>query len=132
VFTSPTPFRAGPVDVSVFVQSAATGEVVTEARVAVRAALRGRMADAVSHAATTEAATNKLFRAALFDLPEPGWWQMDVAIDDVPEPVRVRFEVEAAPAPPRWHTLWPWIAWPVVAIALYSVHRLLVSRATSR
>ena len=35
VFTSPTPFRAGPVDVSVLVQDAATGECVPEAQVTV-------------------------------------------------------------------------------------------------
>ena len=35
VFTSPTPFRAGTVDISVLVQDAATGECVPEARVTV-------------------------------------------------------------------------------------------------
>src|SRR5437588_12678333 len=33
VFTAPTPFRAGPVDVSVLVQDAATGECIPQARV---------------------------------------------------------------------------------------------------
>src|SRR6266566_3607186 len=59
VFTSPTPFRAGPVDFSVLVQDAATGECVPEARVTVRlkAPAGGR---ALEYPATTEAATNKL------------------------------------------------------------------------
>ena len=36
VFTAPTPFRAGPVDISVFVQDPLTGELIPEARVTVR------------------------------------------------------------------------------------------------
>src|SRR5947199_7831416 len=67
VFTSPTPLRAGPVDVSVLVQDAA-GECVPEARVAVRLAARGT-GEALECPATAEAATNKLLRAAVFQLP---------------------------------------------------------------
>ena len=58
VFTSPTPFRAGPVDVSVLVQDAATGECVPEAQVTVclKAPGAGRVLECP---ATTEAATNQ-------------------------------------------------------------------------
>jgi hypothetical protein len=128
VFTSPTPLRAGPVDVSVFVQDAATGEPVPEARVTVRASPRGRPAEAESYPATTEAATNKLFRAAAFDLPAAGWWEMEIVVDVRDEPLRVGFELEAAEPPPRWLSLWPWVAWPILVIALYAVHLLLVAR----
>src|SRR5262249_58128830 len=71
VFTSPTPLRAGPVDVSVLVQDAATGECMPEARVTVcwKVPGAGRM---LEYQATTEAATNKLLRAAEFQLPGPG------------------------------------------------------------
>src|SRR5262249_38640230 len=79
VFTSPTPLRAGPVDVSVLVQDAATGECLPQAHVTVRlkAAVTGRN---LEYPATTEGTTNRLFRAACFDLPEPGWWDMEVAV----------------------------------------------------
>src|SRR5207245_564998 len=60
VFTSPSPLRAGPVDVSVFIQSSSTGELITEARVTVQVAPHGRPEEAVSHPATTVTATNKL------------------------------------------------------------------------
>ena len=65
VFTSPTPFRAGPVDVSVLVQDAATEECVPEAQVTVclKAPGAGRILECP---ATTEAATNRLFHAAVF------------------------------------------------------------------
>src|SRR6516225_11891006 len=54
VFTSPTPFRAGPVDVSVLVQDAATEECVPDARVTLRLMARGT-GRVQEHPATTEA-----------------------------------------------------------------------------
>src|SRR5207244_12572851 len=94
VFTSPTPFRAGPVDVSVLVQDAATGEYVPEARVTVRLTARGS-GDVLEYPATAAAATNKLFHAAVFQLPEPGWWDVDVAVEGPHGPALLRFGVQA-------------------------------------
>jgi hypothetical protein len=127
VFTSPTPFRAGPVDVSVFVQDAATGECVPEALVTV--CLRAPGASRILQCpATTEAATNKLFHAAVFQLPEPGWWDVEVAVEGPQGPAFLQFGVEAEEPLPRWLELWPWFAWPAVAVALFGVHQVLVRR----
>ena len=94
VFTSPTPLRAGPVDVSVLVQDAATGECVPEAQVTVclKAPGAGRTLECP---ATTEAATNRLFHAAVFELPEPGWWDVEIAVEGPHGPALLRFGVEA-------------------------------------
>ena len=127
VFTSPTPFRAGPVDVSVLVQDATTGEFVPEARVTVRLTARGTGA-VLEYPATTEAATNKLFRAAEFQLAEPGWWDVSVAVEGRHGPALVRFEFQADEPPPCWLELWPWFGWPALAVALFGVHRALVRR----
>ena len=128
VFTSPTPPRAGPVDVSVFVQDAATGEPVSDVTVLVRATPRGRPGETIECAATTEAATNKLFRAAVFELPEAGPWELEVRVEGPHGPATVRLEVEAAEAAPRWRTLWPWFGWPALAVGLFVVHRRLARR----
>jgi hypothetical protein len=127
VFTSPTPLRAGPVDVSVLVQDAATGECVPEVRVTVRLAARGGGRD-LEFPATGETATNKLFLAAEFRLPEPGWWDVTVAVEGPHGPAHVRFGVRADEPPPRWVDLWPWFGWPALAVALFGVHRVLVRR----
>jgi hypothetical protein len=130
VFTSPTPFRAGPVDVSVLVQDAATGEPVPQARVTVRLTERasGRV---LEYPATSEAAVNKLLRAAVFQLPEPGWWDVDVAVEGPHGPAVIRFAVEADAPPPRWRELWPWFSWPAMAVVIFCVHRALVRRRLS-
>ncbi len=127
VFTSPTPFRAGPVDVSLLVQDAATEEWVPKAqvRVCLKATRTGRTLECP---ATTEAATNKLFHAAVFDLPESGWWDVEVAVDGPPGPAHLRFRIRADGPTPRWVELWPWFTWPALVVALFGVHRVLVRR----
>jgi len=128
IFTSPTPFRAGPVDVSVLIQDADSGELVPDIRVTVRAAPCDRPESSITQPVTAEAAINKLYRAAVFELPEPGWWDMEVTIEGGRGSAQVRFAVEAAGPLPRWWSLAPWIGWPAVAIALFSVHQFLVRR----
>ena len=125
VFTSPTPLRAGPVDVSVLVQDAASGEPLAQARVVVR--LRPRDGgEVLSRPATAEAATNKLFRAAEFKLPAPGRWDAEISVDGPGGSAVVRCELEAAEILPRWWDVWPWVGWPALAVLLFVVHQGLV------
>ena len=127
VFTLPTPFRAGPVDVSVLVQDAATGECMTPARVTLQLTARGS-GQVLEYPATSGAASNKLFHEAVFELPEAGWWDVEVSVDGPHGQARARFDVEAGAAPPRWQELWPWFGWPVFAVALFGLHRVLARR----
>jgi hypothetical protein len=127
VFTAPTPVRAGPVDVSVLVQDASTEEPASDVQVTIKAAWRGSPA-VVIRPATTEAATNKLYYAATFDLPEPGWYALEVSIAGARGEAQVYFELEAADPLPLCLALWPWVGWPVLAILLFSIHQLLVRR----
>ena len=72
------------------VQDAATGEPASEVQVTIKAARRGSPGVTISHPATTEAATNKLYYAATFDLPEPGWYSLEVSIDGALGEAQVR------------------------------------------
>jgi hypothetical protein len=128
LFTSPTPFRAGPVDVSLLVQDAATGEHVPQARVTLRLSPHGRPEQVLEYPATAEAATNKLFHAAQFELTGPGRWDVEVRIEGPLGPSALRCELEAAPPLPRWLEMWPWIAWPALVVVLFAVHQVLVRR----
>jgi hypothetical protein len=128
VFTAPNPLRAGPVDISVLVQDAATGETIPEARVTIVLTPPGRPGRSVRQAATPGAATNKLFHAAVFELPGPGRWEAEVGVEGWRGDARVRFELVAAARAPRWPALWPWVAWPALPILLYSLHQVLIWR----
>ena len=130
VFTAPNPFVAGPVDISVLVLDSSSGEPVPDAKVSVKVEPLGRPVEAVLHPATSEAATNKLLYAAVFELPEPGFWVVEVAIEGVKDNAQVRFKLEAANGPPHWMALWPWICWPAPVILLYGIHQHLVWRKT--
>jgi len=128
VFTAPTVLRAGPVDISVLVQQADTGEPASDVQVSIAVERRGSTDVALRHRATTEAATNKLYYAANFDLPEPGWYSVEVFIDGPLGEAEVHFEMEAADALPPWLAMLPWVGWPVLAIVLFGIHQLLVRR----
>ena len=100
VFTSPAPFRAGPVDISVLVQDALTGDLVPETRVTVRMAKPGQLA--LEYPATRAAATNKLLHAAQFELPDPGRWQLEVQVEAAHRLTVLGGELEAAAPLPPW------------------------------
>jgi hypothetical protein len=129
VFITPTPFRAGVVDMSVLVQDASTGEPMSGIDVTVRMTKSGR--HEIEVPATTEAATNKLFRAAQFDLPEPGHWKIEVRVDGSHGMALLGFEEEAADALPHWAEMWPWIGSPALVIALFLLHECLRGRRRS-
>ncbi|MDR3635904.1 MAG: hypothetical protein P4L84_19025 [Isosphaeraceae bacterium] len=128
VFTDPTPFVAGLVDISVLVLDAATGEPVSAADVMVELTPKDQSGPTTHHPATTDAATNKLLRAALFELPVPGRYAVNVIVARPGDRAQLQFDLDVArPSTPR-AGVWPWILWPVPIIAVYGVHRLLVGR----
>ena len=56
-------------------------QLLMDGQVAIKAIPRDHAGRTISQLATAEAATNKLFRAANFDLPEPSWWEVRVSIN---------------------------------------------------
>jgi hypothetical protein len=127
VFSAPTPFRAGPVDLSVLVQDVSTGNPISPVQVTVRMTKPGRLS--LEYPATIEAATNKLFRAAQFEVPEPGRWELQVQVEGSHGLAVLGGEVEVAEPLPRWQAMWPWIGWPALAIVLFGIHQTLARRA---
>ncbi|MEX0676965.1 MAG: hypothetical protein WD063_07810 [Pirellulales bacterium] len=123
-FTAPNPLVAGPVDTSVLVQDAVTLAPVQDVQIEVAFTPRSRMNRAVTLAATSEAATNKLFRACLVEL-EPGWYDVEVICDAAGKRGSIRFALEVGAAPAPLAVLWPWFTWPVLPVVLFGLHLLL-------
>ena len=115
-------------DFSLLVQDAATSAVLSDSRVVFRMTPPGEPGPAVDQLATTEAATNKLLKAAQFALPSPGVWQVEVIVDGDLGRTRIAFPVEVSAAMPRWLDMAPWIAWPLAAIALFAFRETVVRR----
>ena len=133
IFTAPSPLRAGPIDVSVLLQDAHTGQTIPSADVTIELTPPNNSQPPIRASATTEAATNKLLRAALIELPSPGEWQFRVEckMPRADSLVTATFTATAAEPLPRWLTVWPWFTWPIAAVTLFAVHRALVTRHTS-
>lgn len=128
VFTSPEPLRAGSADISVLLQRRETGAPIEDAQVFVKLTPRENRSPAIVAPATKDAATNKLLYAALVEIPEPGWWNVEISGTAIKQPVQVTFVFEAGERLPCWLTVWPWFCWPIGVVLLFGVHRLLVAR----
>lgn len=128
IFTSPNPFRAGPVDVSVLVQDATTRKPIQHLPVKLKLANRSLPKVTQSLPMTHTDSTNKLFYSAKFELPEAGVWLMSVDIQGA-NSVTVPFEVSAVKKLPRWIELWPWIVLPIVPMVLFLIHQIRRQRA---
>ncbi len=131
VFSAPEPLRVGAADVSVLVQDGA-GAPVLDATIAVALAPPpGVAGGAIRLAATRTAATNKLLYAARFEPPAPGAWTAEVSVARGTARARVTcaLPVTAARAP-GLAAVWPWLALPPAAIALYALHARLRRRSS--
>ena len=135
VFTSPNPLRAGPIDISVLLQDADTGNAITNAQVSVSLTPSSGSGRTIRAVATNDAATNKLLSAALVELPEAGLWDVEITCLAEHGPARVHFRADAGPRSSRWMNVWPWFSWPAAVVLLFGIHRRFVSRrktATTR
>lgn len=78
VYSSPTPLRTGEIDISALVQDSA--DALVDLPIAVEAtAVRGA-SPAIRREATRGQATNKLFKAAKFEVAAPGQWRFVVTV----------------------------------------------------
>ena len=128
VFTSPEPLRAGSADISVLLQRAGAGQPIDDAQVFVKLTPQAGVGPAILATATKNAATNKLLYAALVDIPEPGWWDVEISGMANKQPIQATLALEAGERLPPWLTVWPWFCWPIGVVLLFGVHRLLVAR----
>jgi hypothetical protein len=145
---APLPIRAGPVDVTVLVQTRSALEPVLDANVSI-------LLDGVTQIATRSQAQNKLLYAATLNLPHPGEWNYTVCVkssaaqvvhatfsrvSSIPKTnaaeaactVAISGSFQAAePAPPlAAYTFY--LAIPPVLIAIFILHQWLSRRSAPR
>jgi hypothetical protein len=132
VFTEPSPLVTGPVDISVLLLDRCTGEPVADARIAVDFFPAGRPDLATRHPATKQAAVNKVFHAALFELRHAGPCSVIVGIDGPDDHARIQFETDVGNPRSSPVGVWPWILGPFPIIVCYIIHRRLVDARTSK
>lgn len=122
VMTSPTPLRAGPVEISIFVESVADRSLAAE--VTVNIAPRDHPDDGKDY----RLEANPLGTTVNVDLSRGGWWQLRLTIDGLVGNAEKTLLLEVGDALPRWREMMFWVALPLVPIGLYIVHQWLVRR----
>ena len=133
VFTSPTPLRAGPVDISVFVQDVATrrasaGSADPGASDAARSWRRNALSSAPQRRRRRTSSTRR--PSSTCPNRAGGTWRS--SIEGLREPIKVSFAMEADKPPPQVWEMTPWIAWPALVMVLFGVHQWLVRRKLRR
>lgn len=128
IFTSPTPLRAGPVDVSVLVQDA-EGQVVSDIEIDLQ--LKSESGAILTPLVSQATATNKLLQSAKFVLPEAGVWQVEAHITGQAT-VDLNFEITAAEAHSDWRTAGWMLLLPLALVALFVLRERLNARNKDR
>lgn len=126
LFSSPSPLRTGPADLSVLVESAQTRAPVLNATVSLHLrSASGREADA---AATHERATNKLLYAALPAIPEAGTWEVQVTVLRQAAHATAGGSIQVLPGPPAMVHYWPYFAIVPCLVGLFILNQYLKRR----
>ncbi len=140
VFASPIPLRAGPVDVSVLVQDAATQRALLDAEVhiawsSVSSSSPEWMPPCCSMekatdkiAATPAHSQNKLLYSAIVPVRSSGPSEFVVAVKTENREALLSCDVTAGPPRPPALAYWPWLALPPLAAAGFAMHQRIQRR----
>lgn len=133
VFSTPEPLRVAPADLSVLVLERTGGSPVLDASVSMEVRPpAGSDAGPQRLEATRGRATNKLLYAASFLPGTPGDWTLHVTVTRGTESAAVGCTLPVASDQAGLVGIWPYLAIPPVAIALYALRAWLVARRERR
>ena len=127
VFTTPSSRRAGPVEISLLIQSRENQQAVLDC--VARVQLRKDDATSISSEATHEGAQNKLLYAAQVKVPEPGVWELEAVITHENDSVEVGGSITVVPSNPVFLAYWRSLTLPPLLITLFALNQWLKRRS---
>ena len=125
VFAAPVPLRAGPIDLTVLVQTRDSLQPVLDADVSIRLNGPSEMAAPASRSK----AQNKLLYAATLNLPRPGEWKYAVSVHSRAGQATISGAFQAGPPAPPLAAYTFYLAIPPVLIAIFALHQWLSRRS---
>jgi len=128
VFAAPVPLRAGPIELTVLVQTRDALQPVLDANVSIR--LNG--ASQIVAAASRSNAQNKLLYAATLDLPQPGEWKFTVQARSIAGQAAISGAFQADPPGLPLASYAFYLAIPPMLIAIFALHQGLSRRQRQR
>jgi len=129
VFTTPSPLRAGQVEISLMIQSTENQQPMLDCVAHVQLHKEG--ARTIGSEATHRVAQNKLFYAAPMNVTESGVWELEVAIRQGKNSASVTGPITVAPSTPVLLGYWRSLAVPPVFISLFALNQWLKRRRTA-
>jgi hypothetical protein len=133
VFSTPEPLRVAPADLSVLILERTDGRPVLDAAVALDLRPPVGSTEAPQRLEATHAeATNKLLYAAPFRPTIAGEWTLHVTVERGTEAADVGCPLPVAPDRAALVAIWPYLAIPPVAVALYALRAWLSGRRRQR
>lgn len=129
VFTTPSPLRAGPVDISLMIQSSDNQQPVLDCVANVQ--LRKEGSRSIGSEATHQVSQNKLFYAASMNVTESGVWELEVTIWHGDASANVSGPITVAPSNPVLYGYWRSLAVPPLFILLFALNQWLKRRRTA-
>ncbi|MFZ0712472.1 MAG: hypothetical protein WAM53_20705 [Terrimicrobiaceae bacterium] len=136
VFASPSPLRAGPVDVSVLVQEGQTPLLDANVEVTWSAGSTpsaewvppccAMESDAQRIPAVRAHSNNRFLYSAIVPMKSSGPSELVIKVERGGREASLSCDLEVRPPMPRALAFWPWLAFPPVAIAGFAIHQSLL------
>jgi hypothetical protein len=121
LFTTPEPLTPGPVDFSVMVQDAKTGDILSDAQITLQLiSSHGRVIHATANHGI---ATNRLLQAAEFDIPSSGTWKIHLDIHQGTQTASLDADIPVQPGSRKTILVWVFTLLPLLALLLFILHQ---------
>jgi hypothetical protein len=122
-FTTQSPLRKGPTDISFLVESTAKSRAIVDAQVFIT--LENESGTTVRAEATHTQARNKLLYCSLISLPEAGHWKMKIIVSQGGKGVELVDHLLVEKAQPMLLAYWKLVAFPPVIMILFIFNQWL-------
>lgn len=122
-FTTQSPLRPGPADISFFVETTAPSRTILDARVFVT--FENETGATLRAEATHAQARNKLLYCSLIDLPKPGHWKMSLLVVYDNERAEFASDLVVSESQSSFFAHWKFMAFPPVIMVLFVINQWL-------
>jgi hypothetical protein len=122
-FTTESPLRTGPTNISLLVESADEPHPVVDAEVFIT--LENETGTTVRAEATHRQARNKLLYCSLINLPEAGFWKMKIIIEHAGERAEFLDHLIVSEKQPMLIAYWKLLAFPPTIMILFVINQWL-------
>lgn len=129
LFTTPSPLRPGPIDLSVLLETEGTHQPLLDAVVHIVIEKNNRT---IGLDATRSQATNKLLYASQANIPSPGPWHVKVMVNRNGRQATASGKLSVLEPLPPLLMYWPYFAVVPVFLLLFTIHQILRRRERGR